>query len=53
MLVWQDMAGLTPNVPKFAKRYADVAGVLTRRPPSDFAAEVAAGTYPTPEYSYR
>ncbi len=52
VLVWQDMAGLTPNVPKFAKRYADVAGVLGQAA-RDFAAEVTAGTYPTPEYSYR
>jgi 3-methyl-2-oxobutanoate hydroxymethyltransferase len=52
VLVWQDMAGLTPNVPKFAKRYADVAGVLDQAA-RDFAAEVAGGAYPTPEYSYR
>jgi len=52
VLVWQDMAGLTPNVPKFAKRYADVAGVLGQAA-RDFAAEVATGGYPTPEYSYR
>jgi 3-methyl-2-oxobutanoate hydroxymethyltransferase len=52
VLVWQDMAGLTPNAPKFAKRYADVAGVLGQAA-RDFATEVAAGAYPTPEYSYR
>src|SRR6201984_917585 len=28
VLVWQDMAGLTPRTPKFVKRYADVAGLL-------------------------
>ncbi|HEX6934309.1 MAG TPA: 3-methyl-2-oxobutanoate hydroxymethyltransferase, partial [Streptosporangiaceae bacterium] len=52
VLVWQDMAGLTPSVPKFAKRYADVAGVLGQAA-RDFAAEVTTGAYPTPEYSYR
>ena len=52
VLVWQDMAGLTPNVPKFAKRYADVASVLGQAA-RDFADEVAAGAYPSPEYSYR
>ena len=52
VLVWQDMAGLTPTVPKFAKRYADVGGVLGQAA-RDFATEVVAGAYPTPEYSYR
>src|SRR6202522_1890121 len=28
VLVWQDMAGLSPRVPKFVKKYADVAGAL-------------------------
>jgi 3-methyl-2-oxobutanoate hydroxymethyltransferase len=51
VLVWQDMAGLTPNVPKFAKRYADVASLLGRAA-RDFADDVAAGAYPSPEYSY-
>jgi 3-methyl-2-oxobutanoate hydroxymethyltransferase len=52
VLVWQDMAGLTPGVPKFAKRYADVAGML-RQAVRSFADEVVGGSYPTPEYSYR
>jgi 3-methyl-2-oxobutanoate hydroxymethyltransferase len=52
VLVWQDMAGLSPRVPKFAKRYADAAGLLTEAART-FASEVVAGTYPTPEYSYR
>src|SRR5215472_16251770 len=50
VLVWQDMAGLSPRVPKFAKRYADAAGLL-KRAAQDFASEVAGGTYPGPEYS--
>jgi 3-methyl-2-oxobutanoate hydroxymethyltransferase len=52
VLVWQDMAGLSPHTPKFVKRYADVAGVL-RNAAESFAAEVVSGSFPTPEYSYR
>jgi len=52
VLVWQDMAGLTPRVAKFAKRYADMAGLLSGAARS-FADEVVAGAYPTAEYSYR
>jgi len=52
VLVWQDMAGLSPMTAKFVKRYADVAGAL-RVAASAFAAEVAGGSFPTPEYSYR
>ena len=51
VLVWQDMAGLTPKVAKFAKRYADLAGLLGQAARA-FGDEVAAGAYPTPEYSY-
>jgi 3-methyl-2-oxobutanoate hydroxymethyltransferase len=51
VLVWQDMAGLSPRVQKFAKRYADVAGLL-RQAAQEFAGEVTSGAYPTPEYSY-
>jgi 3-methyl-2-oxobutanoate hydroxymethyltransferase len=52
VLVWQDMAGLSPHTAKFVKRYADVAGVL-RNAAESFAAEVVGGSFPTPEYSYR
>lgn len=52
VLVWQDMAGLSPRSPKFVKRYAEVGRVL-RDAASEFAAEVAAGTFPSEEYSYR
>jgi len=52
VLVWQDMAGLSPRVPKFAKRYADVATAL-RDAATEFAAEVGSGAFPTEEYSYR
>jgi 3-methyl-2-oxobutanoate hydroxymethyltransferase len=52
VLVWQDMAGLSPRSPKFAKRYAEVGRVL-RDAASEFAAEVAAGAFPSEDYSYR
>jgi 3-methyl-2-oxobutanoate hydroxymethyltransferase len=46
------MAGLSPRSPKFAKRYAEVGRVL-RDAASEFAAEVAAGAFPSEDYSYR
>jgi 3-methyl-2-oxobutanoate hydroxymethyltransferase len=52
VLVWQDMAGLTPSVAKFVKRYGDVGTVL-REAAQSFAAEVVGGEFPTPQYSYR
>jgi 3-methyl-2-oxobutanoate hydroxymethyltransferase len=52
VLVWQDMAGLSPHTAKFVKKYADVASVL-HDAASAFAAEVTAGTFPDQEHSYR
>ena len=52
VLVWQDMAGITPHTAKFVKKYADIAGVLTDAV-TTYAAEVTAGTFPGPEHSYR
>jgi 3-methyl-2-oxobutanoate hydroxymethyltransferase len=52
VLVWQDMAGLTPGrAPKFVKRYADVGAVLSGAV-REWADEVVAGTYPGPEHEY-
>src|SRR5512139_1546783 len=51
VLVWQDMAGLTPRTAKFVKRYADVGQVLSDAARS-FAEEVTAGVFPAPEHSY-
>ena len=52
VLVWQDLAGLTPDpAPRFVRRYADLAGVLgdaVRR----FDADVRAGDYPGQAESY-
>jgi 3-methyl-2-oxobutanoate hydroxymethyltransferase len=52
VLVWQDMAGLSPRTPKFVKRYADVSSVL-RDAVRAYADDVVSGSFPTPEYSYR
>ena len=52
VLVWQDMAGLTPKTAKFVKRYADVAGVL-RSAVEEYASEIVGGTFPAAEHSYR
>jgi 3-methyl-2-oxobutanoate hydroxymethyltransferase len=52
VLVWQDMAGLSPRTPKFVKRYADMAGLLGQAARS-FADEVTGGQFPSEEYSYR
>jgi 3-methyl-2-oxobutanoate hydroxymethyltransferase len=51
VLVWQDMAGLSPRTPKFVKRYANVAGVLGQAARS-FGQEVLAGQFPGPEHAY-
>jgi len=45
VLVWQDMAGLSPRTPKFVKRYADVAGVLGQAAQA-FAEDVVGGACP-------
>src|SRR4051812_45940119 len=52
VLVWQDMAGLSPRTPKFVKRYADVAGVL-RGAVEEYAADVVSGAFPAQEHAYR
>lgn len=52
VLVWQDLAGLTPHTAKFVKRYADLRSVLGQAV-ATFAAEVENGTYPQPEHTYQ
>jgi 3-methyl-2-oxobutanoate hydroxymethyltransferase len=52
VLVWQDMAGLSPRTPRFVKQYADVGGVL-RQAVRSFAEDVVAGSFPDEEHSYR
>lgn len=52
VLVWQDMAGLrTGRAPRFVKRYADLAGVLTEAT-TRFAREVRDGAFPTAEHTF-
>jgi 3-methyl-2-oxobutanoate hydroxymethyltransferase len=52
VLVWQDMAGLrTGNLPRFVKQYADLHGTLLKAA-RDYAADVAAGTFPGPEHTF-
>ncbi len=52
VLVWQDALGLrTGRLPRFVKQYADVHGVLLKGA-QDFAADVAAGTFPGPEHTF-
>ncbi|HEV7978432.1 3-methyl-2-oxobutanoate hydroxymethyltransferase [Amycolatopsis sp.] len=53
VLVWQDMAGLrTGKAPRFVKRYADVAGVLSGAATS-FAEDVRRGEFPASEHSFQ
>ncbi|WP_017541444.1 MULTISPECIES: 3-methyl-2-oxobutanoate hydroxymethyltransferase [Nocardiopsis] len=51
VLVWQDMAGLSPRVAKFVKTYADLNATLEGAAKS-FAEEVVGGAFPAPEHSY-
>jgi 3-methyl-2-oxobutanoate hydroxymethyltransferase len=52
VLVWQDMAGLrTGHMPRFVKRYADLAGALTDATKA-FAEEVRSGAFPTGDHSF-
>ncbi len=52
VLVWQDMAGLTPGKPpKFVKQYADLRSVLGNAV-TTWADEVVAGTYPDADHEY-
>ena len=52
VLVWQDMAGLSPRTPKFVKRYGDMAEVL-RGAAQSFAEDVTSGSFPDAAHSYR
>jgi 3-methyl-2-oxobutanoate hydroxymethyltransferase len=52
VLVWHDFLGLTDgHQPRFVKRYAELGDTI-KKAAADFAAEVAAGTYPAPEHTY-
>ena len=52
VLVWTDMAGLTPGAPlTFVKRYADLRSVLAEATRA-YADDVREGRFPGPEHSF-
>lgn len=52
VMVWTDMAGLTPGAgPKFVKKYADLRAVLSDAARA-YAEDVREGRYPAEEHSY-
>ena len=52
VLVWQDMMGLRRGrAPKFVKRYADMAGLMSGAAQA-FAAEVRGHQFPGPEHTF-
>jgi 3-methyl-2-oxobutanoate hydroxymethyltransferase len=51
VLVWQDMAGLSPRTPKFVRHYADVGSIL-RDAATAYARDVVSGNFPGPAESY-
>ncbi|MEU2085632.1 3-methyl-2-oxobutanoate hydroxymethyltransferase [Streptomyces albus] len=52
VLVWTDMAGLTPGkLPRFVKRYAELRGALGEAAHA-FAQDVVGGSFPAAEHSY-
>jgi 3-methyl-2-oxobutanoate hydroxymethyltransferase len=52
VLVWHDLLGINEGrLPRFVKRFADVAGEV-RRGLGRYVHEVRAGTYPAEEHSY-
>jgi 3-methyl-2-oxobutanoate hydroxymethyltransferase len=52
VLVWQDMAGLSGGKPaRFVKRFADIGAEL-RKAATQYADEVASGTFPAEEHSF-
>ena len=52
VLVWHDLLGVSPDpVPRFVKRYAEVASEI-RRALGAYANEVREGIYPEPRHTY-
>jgi 3-methyl-2-oxobutanoate hydroxymethyltransferase len=52
LMVWTDWAGLTTGrIPKFVKKYADLAAVLTDAATA-YRADVDSGAYPAAEHEY-
>ncbi len=51
ILVMDDMLGLTPRVPKFVKRFAEIGRAMDQAF-AQYAAEVASRQFPGPEHTY-
>jgi 3-methyl-2-oxobutanoate hydroxymethyltransferase len=51
ILVLEDMLGLSPRVPKFVKRYADL-GPSIDKAVADYARDVRSRAFPTPDHVY-
>ena len=51
VLVLHDLLGINERVPKLAKKFADVRGVMTQAA-TRFIDEVASGTFPDADHSY-
>ena len=51
ILVLEDMLGLSQRVPKFVKRYGELAGRIEQSI-KDYADEVRARKFPGPEHTY-
>lgn len=53
VLVWHDLAGLTPGKPlRFVRRYADAHALLTQAA-RDYIGEVRSGAFPQPEHGWQ
>lgn len=52
VLVVNDLLGLSPRIPKLAKAYADLRTTIAKAARA-YASEVAAGTFPDEDHSYR
>lgn len=53
VLVWHDLLGINEGpMPRFVKRYADVAGEM-RRGLTAYVAEVRSGAFPADEHTYK
>jgi 3-methyl-2-oxobutanoate hydroxymethyltransferase len=51
VLVWQDMAGLSPKVARFVRRYADIRSTLADAA-REFTQDVRTGRFPAPDNTY-
>jgi len=52
VLVAEDMLGMFERVPRFVKRYDDIAGLISRTIET-YAKEVRERTFPGPEQTYQ